>query len=319
MDKSQKFVNLKVGLTVFAGLVIFFVFIFLVGVEGNYFTSNYKLKIFLDNVEGLNSGAQVTLGGLKVGSVDKMEFARYEGKYGVDVTLKILKEYQDQITVQSKAKVSSFGLLGDKFINLSLGQPGERPLENEEYIPVVSALTLETLSEKVQPALDDFSKLMINLREITDTIVNGNSSIGRLIKDPSMARDLEHILKNLKDFTSALSEEQGSLGKLAFDKTLYNELTNLSGNLTSLSDSLRQGKGTLGKLLTEDHLYNDIKSITERMNKITRQAEGDTTIAGALLNDKKLYNDFNTIIKDLNDLISDLKENPQKYLKISVF
>jgi len=319
MDRSYKFSNLKVGLTVFAGLVIFFVFIFLVGVEGNYFTSTYKLKIFIDNVEGLNNGAQVTLGGLKVGSVEKMEFAKYDGKFGIDVTLKILDEFKDRITVQTKATVSSFGLLGDKFINLSLGQPGEKPLEDEEHIPVVPTLTLDILSEKVQPAIDDFSKLMVNLREITDTIANGHSSIGRLIKNPSAARDLENVLKNLSNFTSALSGEKGTLGKLVSDQTLYNELKLLSHNLTSLSDSVKQGKGTLGKLLTDESLYNDVKSLTERMNKITGQVEGDSTIAGALINNKKLFNDVNSIVTDLNKLISDLKENPQKYLNISVF
>ena len=96
MDKSFKISNLKVGLTVFVGLVIFFILIFLVGVQGDYFRSNYKLKIFLQNVEGLNGGAMVTLGGLKVGTVDKMDFGRRDDQNGIDVTLKILSEYKDK-------------------------------------------------------------------------------------------------------------------------------------------------------------------------------------------------------------------------------
>jgi phospholipid/cholesterol/gamma-HCH transport system substrate-binding protein len=320
MDKpSYKISNLKVGLTVFAGLVIFFLLIFLVGVQGDYFRKTYNLKIFVSNVEGLNNGAMVTLGGLKVGSVDKMEFASCDGENGIDVSLKILSDYKNQITVQTKATVSSFGILGDKFINLSLGQPGEELLEENDYIPVVPTLTLEILSERVQPVLDDFTKLMVNLRSITDTIANGNSSLGRLIKDPSAAKNLENVLKNLSVFTTALIDQKGSLGKLAFDETLYDELTELSANLTSLSDSLKQGKGTLGKLLTEETVYTNVQSLLERMNKIINQIESDSSVAGALISNKKFYNDFNSILTDLNYLLSEIKENPQKYLKISVF
>jgi len=319
MDKSFKISNLKVGLTVFAGLVIFFILIFLVGVQGDYFSSSYKLKIFLQNVEGLNSGAMVTLGGLKVGSVDEMEFARRDDQNGIDVTLKILSEYKNRITIETKATVSSFGLLGDKFINLSLGQPGEKLLTQNDYIPVVPTLSLEILSQRVQPALDDFSRLMVNLRSITDTIANGKSSLGKLINDPSAAKNLENILKNLSVFTSALINEKGSLSKLAFDETLYDQLTQLSGNLTSISDSLKHGKGTLGKLLTEDTIYNKVLSLSNRIDKVVNQVESDSSVAGALIGNKKFYNDFNSILSDLNHLLSEIKENPQKYLKISVF
>lgn len=320
MEKpSYKITNLKVGITVFAGLVIFFLLIFLVGVQGDYFSKTYDLKIFISNVEGLNSGAMVTLGGLKVGSVDKMDFGKYKGENGIDVTLKILSEYKDRITEQTKATVSSFGLLGDKFINLSLGQPGEKLLEENDYIQVVPTLSLEILSQRVQPALDDFSRLMVNLRSITDTIANGNSSLGRLIKDPSAAENLENILNNLSVFTSALINDKGSLSKLAFDETLYDQLTELSRNFASLSDSLKQGKGTLGKLLTEDTIYNNVLSLSERIDKIVEQAESDSSVAGALIGNKKFYKEFNSILTDLNHLLSEIKENPQKYLKISVF
>jgi phospholipid/cholesterol/gamma-HCH transport system substrate-binding protein len=318
MDK-QKFSNLKVGLTVFTGLIIFFIFIFLVGIEGQYFSESYHLKIFVENVEGLANGSMVTLGGLKVGTIDKMEFAKRNGKNGIDITLNILKEYEDQITKQSVAVVSTKGLLGDKFINISLGQPGDKSLNDNDFITVQPTLSLDVLSEKIEPSIEDFSRLMSNLRMISDTIMNGNSSIGRLIKNPDAADDLEKILKNLNSFTTAIVEEKGSLGKLAYDPQIYNELSNLSMNLSSFSDSLKNGKGSLGKLLNDNTLYDNIHSISERLNNLLTKAEQDSSVVGGLINDKQLYNNFNAIIKDLNFLISEIKTNPEKYLRISVF
>ena len=318
MDK-QKFSNLKVGLTVFIGLVIFFIFILLVGIEGQYFSQSYHLKIFVENVEGLANGSMVTLGGLKVGSIDKMEFANRNGKNGIDITLNILKDYKDQITKQSTASISTKGLLGDKFINISLGQPGDKPLDEDAFVPVEPTLSLDVLSEKIEPSIEDFSRLMLNLRMISDTIMNGNSSIGRLIKNPYAADDLEKILKNLNSFTSAIVEEKGSLGKLAYDPHIYNELSNLSTNLSSLSDSLKNGSGSLAKLINDNTLYDNIHLISERLNNLLDKAEQDSSIVGGLFTNKQLYNDFNKIIKDLNFLISEIKTNPEKYLRISVF
>jgi phospholipid/cholesterol/gamma-HCH transport system substrate-binding protein len=318
MDK-QKFSNLKVGLTVFIGLVIFFIFIFLVGIEGQYFSENYHLKIFVENVEGLANGSMVTLGGLKVGTIDKMEFAKRNGKNGIDITLNILKKYKEQITRQSTASISTKGLLGDKFINISLGQPGDESLNNDDFITVQPTLSLDVLSEKIEPSIEDFSKLMLNLRMISDTIMNGNSSIGRLIKNPYAADDLERILKNLNSFTTAIVEEKGSLGKLTYDTRIYNELANLSANLSSFSDSLRYGSGSLAKLINDNTLYDNIHLISERLNNLLNQAEQDSSVVGGLFTNKQLYNDFNSIVKDLNFLISEIKTNPEKYLRISVF
>ena len=107
MAKSPlKFSNLKVGLTVFAGLVIFFVFIFLVGSEGNFLSKTYKLKMFVTDVQGLSGGSLVSLGGLKIGDVEDMKFTSMKGKNGILITLSIKDKYKPQITEMSTAILS---------------------------------------------------------------------------------------------------------------------------------------------------------------------------------------------------------------------
>ena len=86
-NEKLKYANLKVGLTVFVGIVIFLTFIFLVGTEINIFNKTLRLKIFLSSVEGFSTGSMVALGGLKIGSVDEIKFAQKDGINGVDVHL----------------------------------------------------------------------------------------------------------------------------------------------------------------------------------------------------------------------------------------
>ena len=319
MQSSPKFLNLKVGLTVFIGLVIFFIFIFLVGNEGNYFSSTYDLKIFVENTEGLSEGSPVTLGGLKIGSVSDLELTKRNGMNGINITLSIKTEYKSRITSSSKAAIKTIGLLGDRFVDISIGQPNEQPLKQGELLPVKATFSLDKLSTKIQPALDDFSKLISNLRSITDTISRGKGSIGKLINSSNTVDKFESVLKGLNKFITTVNNKKGSLGKMAYDSTLYNKLDLLSDNLISLTDSIKNGKGSLGKFIMKDSVYNTVSSLSNKLENLISKAEGDSTLVGGLINNKKIYKDFNSLLNELNQLVDKIKTEPEKYLHISVF
>jgi phospholipid/cholesterol/gamma-HCH transport system substrate-binding protein len=311
--------NLKVGLTVFIGLVIFFIFIFLVGSQESIFRSTYNLRMFVTNAEGLSNGALVSLGGLKIGDVSDIRFMNKDGKNGILIVLNIQQKYQSQITNNSIAKISTMGLLGDKFVDISLGQPGEVILKDNAFISVKESQNIESITSKLQPALDDFSGVVRNLKNITDSISEGQGSIGRLINNKKTANNLESIITNLKSFTTALTAQEGTLGKLAYDNSLFDNLSSLAGNLKGITDTIKAGKGTLGKLIASDSLYLSTNSFAKRLNKLLSKTDSDSTVVGGLFNDKKLYLKLDSLLVDLNRLIIDMKENPGKYVSFSVF
>ena len=314
-----KLSNLKVGLTVFIGLVALFVFLFIVGSENNFLSSKYELKIFIPNVMGLNDGSLVSLGGIKVGYVKSREFANKDGVNGVDVTLDILTDYKNQITVNSVAQVKTIGLLGDQFVDISIGQKGERPLKEGEYITVKPTLTFDKLADKVEPMMDNFGGIMKNMKTITDSIARGKGPVGKLINDSKTGKTLENVLNNINIVANAINQKKGTLGKLAYDSSIYNNLKKLTGNINSISDSVKSGKGSLGKLFVDDSLYNNINSLTVRLNHLLNKMDSDTTLAGGIFNDSKFYKQFNSVLKDLNLLIIDLREHPENYVHFSVF
>ena len=103
MDSKQlKWSGLKVGIVVLIGLVIFVFIVSIVGTEQNVFTSTYRLKVFLPNVQGLVGGAMITLGGLKIGFVSDMQFTKHDTSNGIDVTMEITEKYRSSITGSSK-------------------------------------------------------------------------------------------------------------------------------------------------------------------------------------------------------------------------
>lgn len=314
-----KIANLKVGLTVFIGLLIALIFIFLVGTEGNYFSKTYLLKLKVENVEGLTAGAPVSLGGLKIGTVKSIEFYNTQKKNQIIIDLEILEKYQPQITENSEAFFRTIGLLGDKFVDVSIGQPGQRVLGNGEFLPVKPSFSLEAIGSDLQPAAADFADVMSNLKIITDNIASGKGTIGQLVSDEKSGNKLASIVNNLNTFSEALSNQQGSLGKLAYDSALYSSLTQLTANLKIVSDSLMLGGGTFGKLLKDQSLFNNLNSASEKLNKFLSSTENDSTLIGGTLNDGKFYSNLNSVLKNLNTLIVDLKENPDRYIQLSVF
>lgn len=99
----------------------------------------YTLYANFDNVSGLKPGDQVSIAGVGVGKVMKIELHNYRAQ----VTLHI--DPGVQIDDQAIAAIKSSGLIGDKFVAIALG-PGEHDLQNGGVIRhTESSVVLEDL------------------------------------------------------------------------------------------------------------------------------------------------------------------------------
>lgn len=318
-NRDTKNYKLKVGYTVFVGLIIFFLFIIMVGTEGYYFSKTYDINLLVKSTQGLIEGGKVSLGGLKIGQIDKIEFTTVNDQNLIRIKLALLKKYSPQITVNSFASIESSGLIGDKLINISLGNPSERPMNEGEYLPVKESFSFENLSEKIEPLVNNINELTFNLKTITDTIKDGNGGIGKLMFGSEVTNKLTLILKNLESFTQSINKEDNTIGKLAHNDELYNNISSLTQNLKTVVDSIKSGKGTLGKLVSNDSLYTNLNELTYKLSKASESLNSDSTLVGGLLNDKQGYRKLSSLLDELNKLIIDIKEDPGKYINLSIF
>jgi phospholipid/cholesterol/gamma-HCH transport system substrate-binding protein len=320
MNKSSlKFSDLKVGLTIFIGLVMLFIFLFLVGTEDNFFSPTYHLKMFVTDVQGLADGSIVTLGGVKVGYVEGFSYAKRNGVNGIIVDLSIPTKYKSRITVGSVAKINSLGLLGDKVVDISMGEPTEVALNDNDFIRVAPSVSFEDITEQIEPAMKNFDVALRNLRILSDSMSYGNGSVGRLMFGQKSINNLESLINNLNVVAGAMAHKEGTIGRLTFDSTLYVNLARISENLEDVTDSLKNGKGTMGRLLSSDSLYNSVNALCYRLNAIVAKANSDSTTVGRVLSDKSLYVSLTSLVKDISTLVKDLKEHPERYVHWSVF
>ncbi len=318
-DEQLRWSNLKVGIVVLIGLVIFVFIVSVVGTEQNIFSSTYELRLFMPNVRGLVNGAMVTLGGLKVGYVTDMKFVTRDDSTGVDITMKILTKYTPSVTTSSVAQIKTIGLLGDKYIDLSIGRTGEQPLAEGNFLPLRESFDLEEAGPQLNRMLRDFTDLLGSAKEIASTINAGEGSVGRLISRPDLADDLDRFLKSIGRITAAVENQRGSLGRLVYGEALASDIGEVAGNLRLVTDELKNGRGTMGKLIMDEKLYASLASFSARADTILSRAADDSSNVSKLIGDPDFYSRISKLLGDLNLLLVDIRENPDRYVHVSVF
>jgi len=105
--------------------------------------SSYQLKAEFDNVSGVKKGASVQVAGVVVGSVE--DIGLDPENYAV-LTMDIAKSVK--VPIDSIASVKSQGIIGDKYIQISLGGDGELFKEGGMITETESAIDIESLISK---------------------------------------------------------------------------------------------------------------------------------------------------------------------------
>src|SRR5215217_8145788 len=112
--------QLKVGVLVLVALAILTVAIFQLGEAANLFAKRYELIIYLANSNGLRVGGQVTVAGQLAGAVNSIDFLPVDEDTtkNIKVVLSIDEQLREQIRGDSRGKVRTMGLLGDKTVDI---------------------------------------------------------------------------------------------------------------------------------------------------------------------------------------------------------
>jgi phospholipid/cholesterol/gamma-HCH transport system substrate-binding protein len=319
---KNKLTNLKVGITVFISLIILLIFISVVGTENNVLTSTYNLKLFLPTVDGLAEGSMVTLGGLKAGSVKKLEFANINGVNGLIATVSVKNSLSSMITEKSTASIKSLGMLGDKYVDIEIGQLTEKPLKDGDFMKVSNSFSIEGAVNGMQGKLDSvFAEMKNAVKEykgVAEKINNGDGTVGKLISSPELYNSTMKIVSKIDNITTAISQQSGTAGQLIYNKTLYDNLNNIAVNMKYIIDSVTAGKGTAGKFLKDDKLYNNLESISNRLDSLTLKINGNSSV-GSLVNSDELYLQVLSLVKEFNSVLTEFKSNPKKFINLSVF
>lgn len=315
--------QLKVGGMILVGLAILTVAVFKLGEAANLFSKRYTLVALLPSANGLRVGGSVTVAGQLAGTVSTIEFLAPDADTtrNLRVTVEIDEALQPQVREDSKARLRTLGLLGDKVLDISPGTPRFAVLPANDTLQVESALDYEAVLLQASGAVTDMVSLTHDLRGITGGLARGEGTVGQLLTNRSLYDELNGTLARTNALITRLQAPNGSLGKLLDDPALYQNFNGMIASVDSLVRQMRAEDGTLGKLLADDSLYTHLVGITSGADSLVKALNHGNGFASKLITDGQLYDQLTKTVTDLNAILADVRKNPRKYTKgmISVF
>jgi len=194
--------KIKLGIFITAGSVLLLVAIYFIGARQHMFDSTIVVKGVFKDASGLMVGNNVRFLGINIGTIEEITIMTDST---VEVDMQIEKDMQKFIKTDSKAIISSEGLMGNKAISLTPGDSGT-VIKDGDAIATIKPADMDMIMAKLNKTVDNANLITGDMAVITDNIRNGKGSVGKLFSDTVFAENLNQTLVNLKYGTKGFSD-----------------------------------------------------------------------------------------------------------------
>lgn len=307
--KQLSWTELRVGLFVLITLVVIVIGIIYVTGTGTL-AAKYSLRTFLPEVEGLNVGAPVRLDGVEIGNVEEIRLNPKpdDRTQNIEVRMRIITKYQDNIRADSTASLITEGLLGNRYVSIKRGFAGQ-PLQNDATVPGQEEAAIKAVVERGAELVQNLNTLSESAREIVEAVQKGRGTLGKLLTDDEAYNRINAAMGDVQAITAAARRGEGSIGKLMVSDELYNRVNSTVGKVETIVGDVQSQKGSLGKFVYDPTLYDDAKSLVSRGNVMLGEVEGGKGTLGKLYTDEALYTNLRDAAKNVQDATAKLNSN----------
>ncbi|WP_308558234.1 MlaD family protein [uncultured Porphyromonas sp.] len=254
--------------------------------------------VAMNDVTGINVATRVFVNGYKVGSVRGM---KYDYHSNGETILTLTLDPDIKLPQGTQVQVAQT-LFSGALVNLILPEVETGAYLNaKDTIPMStrrSAKSLEQLQDEFVP------RISTTLSRMDSVLLQANA----ILSNPNIEPTLADVRQSAQHINASSAQLQRSLSSLP---TIMGRIDHTSANVESFAsrlDSL-QLQETIANL---ESTSRELKSFTQRLN------QSDGTV-GRLLNEDGLYNRIDSVTTSLDALIRDIKANPKKYVKLSLF
>src|SRR6266404_4348880 len=250
MNRHERGLEFKVGIFVFVGLAMLAALVVQFGRLGEGFKTYYTITVRFNDAGGLLKGTDVLLAGARIGKVAGGPKLVREGD-GVAVPLKIYDYIK--IPEGTKFTVGSSGLLGDRFVNVTMPPgPPKAYLPPNADVHGARETGIDDLTRKGGQVLDDLHTTVNRLNEETLSAAN--------------MKNLKASIEHLSETTGALAESSKKLdGVIEKADSTMDSTKKAADDLQKAIWAATQGKGLLAALLTNQELANDLRALIRNL------------------------------------------------------
>lgn len=315
----------KVGLLAIATIIAVIIMSLKVTSNQSGFGQYVTYRTIVKDASGIFPKTPIKVAGINAGRISSIEL---QGNTAL-ITFEILK--QIQVTKNSKLRIKSVGFLGDKYIEIFIGDSSEM-LRKFDFIDSEEAAGIENL-------IKDTSEVLADVKLIVRSMKDSISPEGEISPIKKILNDVHELVANTKDVTATLkritnsneekinalmdnleafsadlayqSDRNNSDSAMSDIKTVLANTKKLTGDLEGIVADLRKGKGTLGKMLVEDEIADQVKDTLSSVQKIVGKAD-------ALRTELSIFSGVNTVSGGDTEAALRIYPSPERFYHLGV-
>ncbi len=296
-----------VGLFIALGLVFLLAGIMAIGNLKSTFVKKIHISAIFEDVNGLQSGNNVWYSGVKIGTVHELGFY---GKSQVRVDVKIDEKARQYIRKDSKMKISTDGLIGNKIIIIYGGTPSAPLVEGGDTLGIEIMASTEEMMSTLRANNQNLLAITTDFKSISKKLAGGEGTVGKLLNDETLYNTMGATLASLQRSSVHAEKLTASISdygvKLNQKGSLANDLVTDTTVFKDVQASVRQ----LKKLtITASEATDNLKTASSNVSIATSKLDNKSSPLGVLLYDEASATHLKSTLKNLDGGSQKLDEN----------
>jgi phospholipid/cholesterol/gamma-HCH transport system substrate-binding protein len=273
---------LKVGLLTLAAMASVVVMSLKITSNQSGFGSHIQYQTKLKDASGIFEKTPIKVAGINAGRIKKIELVGSEALVTFEIQEKVL------VTPNARLKIKSVGLLGDKFIDMDLGEGSNERLKEGSMIATTGGGGFDDLAKDASAVLKEVKDIAVTIKEaLRDE--HGDNVVKKIMGNiENITASLKRVTSGNEDKLNQIVEDVRAVAQqLAYETDRYQkdsimaDLTKIGPILdktdAAVSDlkviiaDVKDGKGTVGKLLRDDAVVDQVSQTLSSVNRLVNR------------------------------------------------
>jgi phospholipid/cholesterol/gamma-HCH transport system substrate-binding protein len=339
-DRRETAVKFRVGVFVLVALATFLGLVYALGARARLFEARYTIHADFTEVGGLLEGATVRLAGVQIGRVTAVNLpGQPGGKVRVDLT--IARRFSDRIRRSSFARIETQGLLGDKIVEITVGDTTAPPLAAGEVLAAHDPADFGRVIAAGAETAKDIAALATALRETAEQvnqskiIENAATTVGKLGRvvdqvehgrgwahallydEPVALRRLNGLIATTQAMVERVEKGQGAAGVLVSPDSTASAKRFVAAmdRISVMVEQPEREPGLLPGLLfdpTYKAVLDDLRVVAHNLREVSDRLAGGRGTLGSLVADSGGEGELKLTLQDLRIAVANLKSISEK-------
>jgi len=277
---ARMLLQLRVGAFILTALAVFVGLVYFLGRQAGLFERQYRLVAGFTQIGGLVEGATVRLAGVPVGRVTGIQLPE-SGGAGVRVELTLVRRVQPRVRADSVARIETLGLLGDKIVEITLGNPDAPVLSDGAELRTEEPLDTNQLAKQGTELLRNMIVISTDLR----------TALAKVTESTAGA-DLAETVRAVRTLVTEIERGQGLLHAVIYDPRLGPAVADVAGAVRQVRetaqrlDRLLADVKTAGVVEQTAQAVGEARAAIERVTRLARRVEEGQGLLHALIYDE---------------------------------